>query len=575
MTETRLWPALGLFLALGSVLVTGCSTDDNLDGWEVECACQCNMCTAQDAPFATICTGPGSSRRPIICTTETDPAKVARACSKACDDAEARGIGICIGACFPISLGSLEACRPVGSGFATQFTCGTHRGFAESGSEPESVTLAATSPDATHSRIDESASLAFLSVKDLVAPLTPRGKVSFAGGFCDQPPCRIIFQEFQMLSAADVKVGDHTVRGLKIINNGPIEAAVAADGTLLFIATGRFDVSATLNSTLVSRRGQPARLNGSLSRETKELRLEGQIAVDGGSATFELVARLEDAAPLPLIDAATQAECGVATRFEGGRTFDPDGDAIARLRWFEERDDAREILGTGAVLERAFQKGRHVIGLEATDVRGRLNTSYLVLDVADTLPPQIDRLGVSRSCLWPPNHEEVSVVLGGDDVTTIHDACDGTVQVAFTSVHSSQADDGQGDGTTSGDARIGGAGEWLCLRSERSGGESEGRIYEAEVTAVDQSGNRASGVVRIAVAHDQRPSTRCAELGADALEKEGDSRCVASTATPPPQTSSETTRETPPVSGCNATGLLQPGALLAVLALLRRRSRVR
>jgi hypothetical protein len=60
----------------------------------------------------------------------------------------------------------------------------------------------------------------------------------------------------------------------------------------------------------------------------------------------------------------------------------------------------------------------------------------------------IDFIEVSRARLWPPNHKFLPVVLGGEVITTVRDACDGVPAISFTSARSNQAANGVGDGNT-------------------------------------------------------------------------------------------------------------------------------
>ncbi|MHB8878894.1 MAG: hypothetical protein ACYC8T_34770 [Myxococcaceae bacterium] len=406
---------------------------------------------------------------------------------------------------------------------------------------------------------------------DKSAVFRPVGRVSFAGGFCPTHPCPIIFQAFQFGSTTDFKINGTTVSDVKILNSGRFEGTVALDGTITFVSTGRFDVNGLVGGDAVSRQGRPTRLTGSLLRSARELRLEGQIAVDEGSATFDLVASIDDSAPVPIIDAITPGECGVPVHFSAANAFDPDGDQITSRLWFEEFPDKRVELGTGPTLDLAFAKGRHLIGLRAADASGRSNMGYFGLNVVDTLPPVIDSIEVSRACLWPPNHKLLPVVLGVDVVTTVRDACDGVPAISFTSVWSSQTANGAGDGNTEPDAIVAEEGKLVCLRAERAGPIPEGRIYDATVTAADREGHTASGTIKIAVSHDQRPSSRCPEISRDALVEDGDPRC---TATPPgspsgPQANSPSTGGAGCQSVPGTTVLL--AALLVLLAMAWRR----
>lgn len=120
--------------------------------------------------------------------------------------------------------------------------------------------------------------------------------------------------------------------------------------------------------------------------------------------------------------------------------------------------------------------------------------------VTDTTPPMV-LATADPSQLWPPNHKlhdiHVSVLS--------FDACDAEPAIELVSISSSEADNGQGDGNTSGDiqgADVGSDDRDFALRAERSGPGS-GRVYSALYRATDLAGNTSDSLVLITVPHDQ------------------------------------------------------------------------
>jgi cysteine-rich repeat protein len=121
--------------------------------------------------------------------------------------------------------------------------------------------------------------------------------------------------------------------------------------------------------------------------------------------------------------------------------------------------------------------------------------------VVDDTPPTVS-VALDPDSLWPPNHRMV-------DITAMPNAADscGAATVVLESITSSEPDNdtGIGDGDTVDDiqgAELGTADVEFRLRAERAG-SGPGRTYTVTYTATDESGNQASAMATVVVAHDQ------------------------------------------------------------------------
>jgi hypothetical protein len=133
----------------------------------------------------------------------------------------------------------------------------------------------------------------------------------------------------------------------------------------------------------------------------------------------------------------------------------------------------------------------------ATDACGNRSSCVQTINVVDRTPPAIENIAVSPSSLWAPNHKMVSTSV----VTTVTDNCDPLPQCRITGVGSNEPVNALGDGNTSPDWVITGAGA-LDLRAERSG-KGAGRIYTITVTCIDACGNASIGTSTVTVQHNR------------------------------------------------------------------------
>lgn len=143
--------------------------------------------------------------------------------------------------------------------------------------------------------------------------------------------------------------------------------------------------------------------------------------------------------------------------------------------------------------------GSYLLTYDAADACGNDATQATrTVDVADTIPPSIERLLASRDELWPPNHRMVEVTVSA--VAT--DACDGAPTCAIVAVASDEPIDGDGDGHTAPDWLIV-DGSIVLLRAERAG-DGDGRVYIVRVSCADAAGNATVGEVTVSVPLSRR-----------------------------------------------------------------------
>lgn len=143
-------------------------------------------------------------------------------------------------------------------------------------------------------------------------------------------------------------------------------------------------------------------------------------------------------------------------------------------------------------------EGDYVITYTAVDGSGNTSTATRTVHVVDTTAPSL-ALTLSKTSLWPPNHEMISV-----GSVSASDLCDPTVALAIT-VTSNEPENGTGDGDTGPDWQVVDNGDGtatVSVRAERKG-NGTGRIYTINVTATDEAGNSTAKTGVVTVAHSQ------------------------------------------------------------------------
>lgn len=144
----------------------------------------------------------------------------------------------------------------------------------------------------------------------------------------------------------------------------------------------------------------------------------------------------------------------------------------------------------------------HFTGLGTFEVTLVVNDGFfdsepdtVLITLQDTTPPGLTVTGLPTS-LWPPNHKLHTL----HPTVTATDAVDQDVEVTIE-ITSNEADNGTGDGNTSGDIAIRSPSDF-DLRAERAGPGS-GRTYHLVWTATDDSGNQTVVSQDLAIPHDQ------------------------------------------------------------------------
>ena len=182
---------------------------------------------------------------------------------------------------------------------------------------------------------------------------------------------------------------------------------------------------------------------------------------------------------------------GAEVTLDGSGSSDPDDDALTYL-WTWSSGSA-----SGAVTMVTLPLGTYRITLTVRDPSGHIDTDVVVVTVQDTTAPELF-VDLSPSSLWPPNHKLVDI----QATVATFDLCS-DVAVELVSIVSNEADDGLGDGHTTGDimgADMNTLDLFFQLRAERAGG-GHGRVYTVTYQATDDSGNRTETSAEVLVRH--------------------------------------------------------------------------
>ncbi len=202
---------------------------------------------------------------------------------------------------------------------------------------------------------------------------------------------------------------------------------------------------------------------------------------------------------------------GQVVTLDGTTSSDPDVGDILSYHWdavditFDDPDSATPTA--------TFFHGSTTVQLTVEDQCGGVSTTDLLIIIEDTTAPQIQAALVDQQVLWPPNHNMIPIALD----LLVSDLCTAPEDLLLScTVTSSEADDGQGDGSFTGDvdgqngymqevpvtlSYNATTGRWeglLQLRAERAGG-GNGRKYSIRCLAMDESSNVTSATVCVTV----------------------------------------------------------------------------
>jgi len=212
--------------------------------------------------------------------------------------------------------------------------------------------------------------------------------------------------------------------------------------------------------------------------------------------TVRVIHEERDCAPTANAGPDQTLECAGATTsvvLDGSASADPEG---AELTYTWTGDFAGGT-ATGAAPTVEFSGlGAHVVKLVVNDGFFDSVADEVTITFEDTTPPELSVTGLPTE-LWPPNHQLIALA----PIVVATDLCDGEDVEVTLEIRSNEADDGLGDGSTTGDWVVRSASDF-DLRAERSGPGS-GRVYTLVWTARDHSGNETSVEGRVTVPHDR------------------------------------------------------------------------
>lgn len=170
--------------------------------------------------------------------------------------------------------------------------------------------------------------------------------------------------------------------------------------------------------------------------------------------------------------------------------WDLDGDGVADA-------SGADVYGAAAAATAAFAtEGIYDLTFTVTDADGASGQDSVRVTVLNHAP-DCSAVAASPALLWPPNNKFAPVTLGGGV-----DADGDPLALIITAIYQDEpvgvgksAPDGKGVGTAA-----------VELRAEKLG-SGDGRVYTVSFTVSDGHGGACTGVVRVAVPHDQaRPA---------------------------------------------------------------------
>ena len=171
-------------------------------------------------------------------------------------------------------------------------------------------------------------------------------------------------------------------------------------------------------------------------------------------------------------------------------SWDLDGDGVA------DASGSAAYGATAAATALFATEGVYDLTFTVTDADGASGQDSVRITVLNHAP-DCTAAAPSPARLWPPNNKFVTVVIGGAT-----DAEGDTLTLAITSI---RQDEPVGKGNSAPDGKGIGAAT-AELRAEKLG-SGDGRFYHVSFTASDGHGGACTGVVRVAVPHDQaRPA---------------------------------------------------------------------
>ncbi len=204
-----------------------------------------------------------------------------------------------------------------------------------------------------------------------------------------------------------------------------------------------------------------------------------------------------DAGPDQTLECSAQT--GADVTLDGSASSDLDGDVLT-YTW----TGAALPLGLpldGVMPTVPLPPGVHELTLTIDDAMGGMSSDTVLITIDTTLPVLV--LKQDSDELWPPNHK-LHVYRAADLVESVSDECGTPLapeDVIFARGTSDEAEDGVGDGSTTGDIAFGAECKQAALRAERAG-PRDGRVYELFLAIADDAGNETVQTFRVDVPHD-------------------------------------------------------------------------
>jgi hypothetical protein len=205
-------------------------------------------------------------------------------------------------------------------------------------------------------------------------------------------------------------------------------------------------------------------------------------------------------APVADAGAPQTVHSGTLVTLDGTASQDPDGDPIT-FAWAQAGGPAVTLSSAG-VASPSFTApliaGSVALTFELTVSDGLLASEpRTVVVTVENGVPRCDLAQAVPGLLWPPNHGMRPI-----GITNVSDPDDANLAITVTGVTQDEPVNGLGDGDTSPDAVVQGAG--VLIRAERDGG-GNGRVYRVSFSADDGQGGTCTGTVEVGVPKSMKP----------------------------------------------------------------------
>ena len=161
----------------------------------------------------------------------------------------------------------------------------------------------------------------------------------------------------------------------------------------------------------------------------------------------------------------------------------------------------------------------------AQDACGNVALARQSLEVVDETAPVVGAGETDLACVWPPAHGLACFRRADFEAAVlVSDDCSEPITWRLDGCASDQPENGLGDGNTAPDCLVDPAGEWICVRAERTGLDGAGRRYAVAVVAVGACGNESAPTIigNVHVPHDSRDRPRDCHVRPSALVGRGD-----------------------------------------------------